>query len=179
MSKQSLSQPPLFDYTYLDLFDMKINSRSSNDWDRFLEEFLIVRFLSFRQSFQNENFEFLCYFSNLLESSFIILKSDLLNNTMYNIKTILLSNDPDSIKLNKLLIEYLHIVNFGRIVIVHLISTLFKSNVSINNEIVQKFMKSDSELDNNEKIKIRNKIMSYKYIKSHLPVGNEEIGRLI
>jgi len=170
-----LVQAPLFDLSYLDLFDLKINNKNVSDWDRFLDEFLLLRFLYFRNSFQEGNIEFISYFTNLLEGSFLILKSDIINECMFNIKTILTSNEADSIKLKKIIPDYLQIVNLGRIIIVHLIKTLYSKEIKINNNTIQKYMVSDSELDNTEKKGIKQRIMNFNYIKSHMPQGNQRI----
>ena len=171
------NQTPLFNYSYLEYFDLKINTKC-NEWDKFLEEFLLLRFVYFRDSFQKENLDFFAYFTNLLEGSFLILKSDLINDCIYNIKSELLSLNMDSIKLQRILPEYLQIINLGRIIIVHLIKTLYSNEIKINSEIVQKFMRTDSELDLSEKPNVKNKIMSYNYIKSKMPKDSQRIGKL-
>ena len=173
-----ISQPPLFDFSYLEYFDLKFTS-SASDWDRFLEEFLIVRYAYFRDCFQKNNINFFTFFLNLLEGNFLILKCDLINDAFCSLKRNLLSDEIDSKKLENAIPDYLQIVNIGRIVIVHLIKTLYKAGVQLNGEIIQKYMKVDSDLDTTEKLNIKNKIMSFNYIKSKMPINDENIGKFI
>ena len=106
-----------------------------------------------------------------------MLKCDLINEAMCNIKRTLSSDSSNSKKLQDLIPDYLQVVNLGRIVIVHLIKTLYKNKINIDNDIVQKYMRVDNDLDSTEKLNIKNKIMNFNYIKAKMPKDNEKISK--
>lgn len=170
-----LSQPPLFDFKYLKYFNMSFEN--STDWNKFLEEFLIVRYINFRSNFQKENLYYIAFFANLIEGNFLMFKCDIINEAICNMKRTLSSDDISLKKMQSLTVDYLQIVNFGRIVIIQLIKNLFKNKINISNTMIQKYMSIESDLDSSEKLNIRNKIMSFEYIKSKMPKSNEKISK--
>lgn len=175
MSAENCDQTPLLNFNFLDLFDLKINPKC-NDWDKFLEDFLLIRYNYFRSSFQAENVDFVSFFLNLVEGNFLVLKSDLVCESLSNMKRVLMDETIDSTrKMQEMIPDYLQVVNLGRIVIVYLIMSLYNVGVKLNNENVQKFMKIDADLDTTEKPSLRSKIMSFTHIKSMLPKDNSKI----
>lgn len=175
MSTESYDQSPLLNFNFLSLFDLSISPKC-NDWDRFLEDFLLFRYNYFRQSFQVDNIEFMIYFLNLVEGNFLVLKSDLVSESLLNIKRVLMDDTIENIrKLQEIIPDYLQVVNLGRIVIVYLIMSLYNVGIKLNNENIQKFMKNDADLDTTEKPMIRMKIMSFTHIKSMLPKNSSKI----
>lgn len=74
--------------------------------------------------------------------------------------------------------EYTQIVNYARIVFVYIIQLLYDSNVRLNNNLVQKFLVMDSELDSQERKDVSSKILSYDFVKSRVDT-NKKIGKII
>jgi hypothetical protein len=70
MESNVLVQAPLFNLSRLDFFNLQMRSDNS-EWEIFLEEFLHIRYLSFRQSYINKNMEMTIYYLNLLEGNFL------------------------------------------------------------------------------------------------------------
>lgn len=73
MSKDDTSlliQHPLFDLSYLDLFNLKI-AHNNQEWDKFLDDTLLLRYSYMRICFQENNLHFFAYFLNFLEGSFM------------------------------------------------------------------------------------------------------------
>ncbi len=70
MDLNSLSQSPYFDLSDLEFFNLNIRNDNS-EWDKFLEDVLLLRFINFRYSFQYKNIEFMKVFVNLLEGFFL------------------------------------------------------------------------------------------------------------
>ena len=167
-------QTPLFNLNYLELFGLKINSKC-NEWDKFLDDFLMLRYLTMRTAFVEGYIESFSYFLFLVEGNFLMLKCDLISQSVINIKRILCTEKDDNIKMKLIVPDYLQLVNLGRIVFVFLIQTLYDNKVKINGEAIQKFMVLDSEIDAREKPGIKERIIKFGYVKGKMP-NNALIG---
>lgn len=176
MSEESFDQTPLFNFKHLEFFGLSITNKC-NEWDKYLEEFLLFRFSYFRVFFVEGNVETLAYFLNLMEGNFLVLKCDLICQSIVNMKRIISSEKDNVTKLKELVPDYLHVVNLSRIVIIQLIQTLFNYKFKLNQDNIQKFMKHDSDLDTREDISVREKIIKYGYVKSRLPTDGSKIGK--
>jgi hypothetical protein len=73
--------------------------------------------------------------------------------------------------------EYIQIVNYARIIFVYIIQLLYDNNVRLNNNLVQKFLVMDSELDSQERKEVSSKILSYDFVKSRVDT-NKRIGKI-
>ncbi len=70
MESDKLKQEPLFNLTKLDFFNLSI--RSDNlEWEKYLEEMLLLRFINFRYSHIYRNYDMMRYFLNLIEGNFL------------------------------------------------------------------------------------------------------------
>lgn len=65
-----LIQEPLFNLSRLEFFNLGINSENF-EWEKYIEEMLILRFNSFRFSYLEKNYETMLYFLTLLEGNFL------------------------------------------------------------------------------------------------------------
>jgi hypothetical protein len=63
-------QDPLFNLTRLDFFNLTIKS-DNLEWEKYLEDMLLLRFINFRFSHIYKNFEMMKYFLNLVEGNFL------------------------------------------------------------------------------------------------------------
>ena len=54
---------------------------------------------------------------------------------------------------------------------------LYDNNVRLNNNLVQKFLVMDSELDSQERKEVSNKILNYDFVKSRVDT-NKIIGKI-
>ena len=62
--------------------------------------------------------------------------------------------------------EYVQIVNLARIIFVYIIQLLYDHNVRLNNNLIQKFLILDSELDSLEIKEVKDKLINYDLIRS-------------
>ena len=70
MEQDKLRQEPLFNLTKLDFFNLSI--RSDNlEWEKYIEEMLLLRFINFRYSHIYKNYDMMKYFLNLVEGNFL------------------------------------------------------------------------------------------------------------
>ena len=65
-----LNQEPIFNLTNLEFFNLSLTS-DNLEWEKFLDDMLLLRFYYFRLSFIMKNFELVAYFLNLLEGNFL------------------------------------------------------------------------------------------------------------
>jgi len=65
-----LIQDPLFNLTRLDFFNLALKS-DNLEWEKFLEDMLLLRYTSFRFCYIEKNFESILYFLTLLEGNFL------------------------------------------------------------------------------------------------------------
>jgi hypothetical protein len=65
-----LNQEPLFNLTKLDFFNLSLKP-DNLEWEKFLEEMLLLRYSSFRLCFLQGNYESMLYFLTLLEGNFL------------------------------------------------------------------------------------------------------------
>jgi hypothetical protein len=63
-------QDPLFNLSSLDFFNLSIKS-DNLEWEKYLEDMLLLRFINFRFAFIYQNFEMMKYFLNLVEGNFL------------------------------------------------------------------------------------------------------------
>jgi hypothetical protein len=70
MEQSILKQEPLFNLSGLDFFNLSIRADNA-EWDKFLEDILLLRYINFRYSFIYSNMEMVKYFLNLLEGFFL------------------------------------------------------------------------------------------------------------
>jgi hypothetical protein len=70
MEGDLLNQEPLFNLTRLDFFNLAL--RSDNlEWEKYIDDMLLLRYIYFRYSHIHKNNEMLRYFLNLLEGNFL------------------------------------------------------------------------------------------------------------
>lgn len=112
-----LIQDPIFNLSYLDFFGLELN-KNNLEWDKFMEEFLLLRFYSFRTSFIEKNYDTMKYFLILVEGNFLVLKSELVSEILLVIKTKLENHDYNFKK------EYIHFISLARIIIYFLTELL-------------------------------------------------------
>lgn len=126
METNILVQEPLFNLTKLDFFNLAFKPDNS-EWEKFLEELLISRFLNVRTSFQAKNFEQLRHHLHMVEGNFCIFKSELISDLIYKMKQKLSKNATDVQN------EYIKFVNVSRVVLVYIIQMVFdKSKTNLN-----------------------------------------------
>jgi hypothetical protein len=65
-----LIQEPLFNLSKLDFFNLGLKPENL-EWEKFMEEMLLLRYTSFRFSFLQNNYESMLYFLTLLEGNFL------------------------------------------------------------------------------------------------------------
>jgi len=65
-----LLQDPLFNLTRLDFFNLSLKS-DNLEWEKFLEDMLLLRYTSFRFCFIEKNADSMVYFLTLLEGNFL------------------------------------------------------------------------------------------------------------
>lgn len=65
-----LNQEPLFNLSRLDFFNLSLKPENL-EWEKFLEEMLLLRYSSFRLSYLQSNYESMLYFLTLLEGNFL------------------------------------------------------------------------------------------------------------
>jgi len=64
------NQDPLFNISKLDFFNLSLKPENL-EWEKFLEEMLLLRYSSFRFSYLQGNYESMLYFLTLLEGNFL------------------------------------------------------------------------------------------------------------
>ena len=62
--------------------------------------------------------------------------------------------------------EYIKIVNLARIVFVFIFYLLYEYGVKINTHQIQKFLKSDSEVDNDETKSVSKYLLDYNFLRT-------------
>jgi hypothetical protein len=117
MEFNPLIQEPFFNLSYLDFFGLDI-TKNNLEWEKFMEDFLLLRFYSFRTSFIEKNYDTMKYFLILVEGNFLVLKSDLVSEILLIIKTKLENKDFNFKK------EYINFVSLARIIIYFLTELL-------------------------------------------------------
>ena len=125
MDFNPLIQEPIFNLSYLDFFGLDLN-KNNLDWDKFMEDFLLLRFYSFRTSFIEKNYDTMKYFLILVEGNFLVLKSDLISEIVLLMKTKLENHDYNFKK------EYINFVSLARIII-YFLTELLKEKGIIKN----------------------------------------------
>lgn len=170
MDSDILKQEPLFNLSRLDFFGLQMKSDNS-DWDKYLEEMLLLRFYNFRISYIGRNIEFLQYFLILLESNFLVIKSDKTLEAIFTMKQKIKRRTWDLSR------EYIYIVNLSRIIFVYIIQLLYDKGVRLTDSKVQKFLMVDSELDSKEKPEIAKKLLKYDFIRNRIDTKSR-IGKL-
>jgi hypothetical protein len=70
MDNNILIQDPIFNLTKLEFFNLSFKS-DNQEWDKFLEELLIQRFLNVRTSFQEKNLINFKHYIHLVEGNFL------------------------------------------------------------------------------------------------------------
>jgi hypothetical protein len=65
-----LNQDPLFNLSKLEFFNLGLKPENS-EWEKFLEEMLLLRYSSFRFSYLQSNWDSMLYFLTLLEGNFL------------------------------------------------------------------------------------------------------------
>ena len=176
MENPEFDQSPLFNLNNLEIFGFKLSNKS-NEWDKYLEEFLLFRYSYFRIFFIEGNIEKLTYFINLMEANFLTFRCELICKSIVNIKKIVdHPNKKDSEKLQEMVPDYLKIINLGRIVIIYFIQLLYNSKIKLSEKNIKKFMKHDLELDSHEPPGIKEKIIKFNFVKSKLPTDGSKIG---
>lgn len=70
MESNLACQDPLFNLSQIDFFNLSIKS-DNLEWEKYLEDMLLLRFINFRFSFIYKNFEMMKYFLNLVEGNFL------------------------------------------------------------------------------------------------------------
>ena len=65
-----LIQEPLFNLSKLDFFNLGLKPENL-EWEKFMEEMLLLRYTSFRFSYLQNNYESMLYFLTLLEGNFL------------------------------------------------------------------------------------------------------------
>jgi hypothetical protein len=119
MEFNTLVQEPYLNLSGLDFFNLEIRNDNS-EWDKFLEDVLLLRYINFRYSFQNRNYEFLKFFANLFEGFFLVIKSDIGCDLMHDLR----------MKLNNMsentsyITEYTNIINLSRALFIYIIQLL-------------------------------------------------------
>ena len=125
MDFNPLIQEPIFNLSYLNFFGLDLN-KNNLDWDKFMEDFLLLRFYSFRTSFIEKNYDTMKYFLILVEGNFLVLKSDLISEILLLMKTKLENHDYNFKK------EYINFVSLARIII-YFLTELLKEKGIIKN----------------------------------------------
>lgn len=173
-----LIQEPFFNLTYLDFFNLDL-SKTSTEWEKFIEDFLLLRYYSFRTSFIEKNYDTMRYFLILVEGNFLVLKSELVSEILLVIKTKLENKDYNFKK------EYINFISLARIIIYFLIELLkekgenyINTEVKFNKDQVKKFFELDSELDNLELPYVKSNLLTYERIKDKVNT-KDKIGRNI
>lgn len=119
MEFNSLIQEPYLNLSGIDFFNLEIRSDNS-EWDKFLEDVLLLRYINFRYSFQYKNFEFLKIFANLFEGFFLVIKSDVGSELMHDFRQKLNNKNETSTFIN----EYSNVVNLSRALFIYIIQLL-------------------------------------------------------
>lgn len=65
-----LVQEPLFNLSRLEFFNLTIKPENL-EWEKYVEEMLLLRYISFRFSYLENNYESMLYFLTLLEGNFL------------------------------------------------------------------------------------------------------------
>jgi hypothetical protein len=65
-----LRQDPLFNLTNIEFFNLSL--RTDNfEWDKFIEEMLLLRFINLRYAHIYKNYDMILYFLNLVEGNLL------------------------------------------------------------------------------------------------------------
>ena len=70
MDNDLLIQEPLFNLTRLDFFNLALKS-DNLEWEKYLEDMLLLRFYCFRLAYMHKNFDLFKSFLHLLEGNFL------------------------------------------------------------------------------------------------------------
>jgi hypothetical protein len=102
--------------------------RSDNsEWDKFLEDILLLRYINFRYSFQYKNMEFLKVFANLFEGFFLVIKSEVGSELLHDFRQKLNSKTESTTLIN----EYVNIINLSRALFIYIIQLLKDKGINI------------------------------------------------
>ena len=96
-----------------------------------------------------------------------MFKSKLNIDFIFKLKTKLINNEKN-IKN-----EYIKIVNISRVIFVFIIQLLYDNNVRLNSTLMQKFLILDSELDNQEKNEVKEKLLSHNKIREEVDTSKK------
>ena len=119
MEFNSLVQEPYLNISAIDFFNLEMRSDNS-EWDKFLEDILLLRYINFRYSFQYKNFEFLKVFANLFEGFFLVVKSEVGAELIHDFRQKLNSKTENTTLIN----EYANIINLSRALFIYIIQLL-------------------------------------------------------
>jgi hypothetical protein len=67
-----LKQDPIFNLTRLDFFNLGMTPNNT-EWEKYIEDMLLLRFYCFRLCYVERNYDMLKYFLNLLEGNFLYI----------------------------------------------------------------------------------------------------------
>jgi hypothetical protein len=70
MEQNIFYQDPLFNLKGLDFFNLSIKPENT-EWDKFLEDVLLLRYINFRYAYIYKNMDMIKYYLNLLEGFFL------------------------------------------------------------------------------------------------------------
>jgi hypothetical protein len=70
MEHDKLRQDPLFNLSQLNFFNLGIKS-DNLDWEKYLEDMLLLRFINLRYAHIYKNYDMMKYFLNLVEGNFL------------------------------------------------------------------------------------------------------------
>jgi len=178
--KEEYNHEPLVNINHLAFFGINLfqTQPNNNDLNNYLEEFIIFRYPYFRHFFMKRNLEKAGYFLNLIESNFLMMKSELVKKCILKMKITISNTDKnDDEKFKEMTEDYIKLINYARIIILYFVQELVNLKANIKLENVQKYMKLDMEMDNEEEQKIKVNIMKFNFIKERLPKRGEKIGK--
>jgi hypothetical protein len=70
MEDEIKKQDPLFDLSFLEFFNLAIHG-DNLEWDKYIEDMLLLRFINIRYAYINKNYDMILYFLNLIEGNFL------------------------------------------------------------------------------------------------------------
>lgn len=73
--------------------------------------------------------------------------------------------------------EYVKIINFSRVIFVYIIQMLYDKSVKLNNNLIEKFLNLDRDLDSTEIKEVGSKLISYDIIRNKIDTS-KKIGKL-
>ena len=70
MEEEIKNQDPLFNLSFLEFFNLQI-SEENLEWNKFIEDMLLLKFINIRYAHIYKNFDMILYFLNLVEGNFL------------------------------------------------------------------------------------------------------------